>query len=140
LIIVGNGVLETALKTQYQSKKSIHFLDFQNQHNMPSVYAAANVFVLPSKGPGETWGLSVNEAMANGKAVIVSDKCGCALDLIEDGYNGFRFEAGNRGALMQAMEQLIQQPMLVKQMGLNSKKKIEAFSPKKLAEVIENLV
>jgi len=51
----------------------------------------ADVFVLPSKGPGETWGLAVNEAMACGRAVLVSDKCGCADDLVQEGMNGYVF-------------------------------------------------
>ncbi len=40
------------------------FLDFQNQQKMPLVYRLCDIFVLPSMGPGETWGLAVNEAMA----------------------------------------------------------------------------
>ncbi|RZK39362.1 MAG: glycosyltransferase, partial [Pedobacter sp.] len=53
-----------------------HFMDFQNQTQMPAVYQACDLFCLPSQGPGETWGLAVNEAMACGKAVLVSDKVG----------------------------------------------------------------
>jgi glycosyltransferase involved in cell wall biosynthesis len=32
---------------------------------------------------GETWGLAVNEAMACGRAVLVSDRVGCAQDLVD---------------------------------------------------------
>jgi glycosyltransferase involved in cell wall biosynthesis len=61
------------------------------------------VFVLPSKGPGETWGLSVNEALACDRPVLVSNKCGCAVDLVVPGENGLIFEAGNRGSLKTSM-------------------------------------
>ena len=49
---------------------------------MPDIYKTADVFVLPSQG--ETWGLSINEAMASSKAILVSDKCGAAPDLVKD--------------------------------------------------------
>jgi glycosyltransferase involved in cell wall biosynthesis len=60
---------------------------------MPIVYRLGNVFCLPSQGPGETWGLGVNEAMACGRPVIVSDQVGCAIDLIENGKMGYIFES-----------------------------------------------
>jgi len=81
-VFVGNGVLEESLKQQAATDKRIQFVGFQNQQNMPLVYRLANVFVLPSKGPGETWGLAINEAMACAVPVIASDKTGGAIDLI----------------------------------------------------------
>ena len=59
------------------------FLGFQNQNIMPAVYRLADIFVLPSQGPGETWGLAINEALGCGVPVIASNKCGGAIDLLE---------------------------------------------------------
>jgi len=87
-LIVGNGPLENALKASALNEKRIVFIDFQNQLKMPVVYRMANAFILPSKGPGETWGLAVNEAMACSRPVIVSKKAGCAVDLVEREKNG----------------------------------------------------
>ena len=53
------------------------FLGFCNQSELPAVYMAADVLVLPSEG-SETWGLVVNAAMACGTPCVVSDACGCA--------------------------------------------------------------
>jgi glycosyltransferase involved in cell wall biosynthesis len=83
----------------------VHFLPFQNQSLMPVVYRLGNVFVLPSQGPGETWGLALNEAMATGRAIIASSKVGGARDLILPGTNGWIFESGDRGALERALGQ-----------------------------------
>ena len=80
-VFVGSGPLEEDLKKQ--ATKNCIFLGFQNQKMMPIVYRLADVFVLPSVGPGETWGLAINEALASGTPVIVSDKCGGAKDLID---------------------------------------------------------
>jgi glycosyltransferase involved in cell wall biosynthesis len=67
---------------------------FINQSQIPLYYAAADVFVMCS-GLGETWGLSVNEAMNFGTPVVVSNVCGCGFDLVKSNENGFVFEEGN---------------------------------------------
>lgn len=84
LVLVGNGPLEAKLKERAKFFDFVTFIPFQNQSKMPEVYRLGDVYCLPSKGPGETWGLAVNEAMASGRPVIVSDKVGCAEDLVND--------------------------------------------------------
>ena len=79
-------------------------LGFRNQTGMPSVYAAADVLVLPSER--ESWGLVANEALACGTPIIVSDACGCSVDLARDGA-GLIYPAGDRDALAGAMENLL---------------------------------
>ena len=140
LVITGNGVLETDLKKKYSGYQGIHFLDFQNQLQMPSVYEMGDVFVLPSKGPGETWGLSVNEAMANGKAVIVSNKCGCAADLVENNLNGFIFKSGNLGELRELLKKIQADKITLENMGAASAKKIKEYTFENLAKTIEATV
>ena len=71
---------------------------------MKKMYRIANFFVLPSKGPAETWGLSVNEALACGTPVLVSDRCGCAADIVSEGVNGFIFHSGNLESLITQMK------------------------------------
>ena len=89
-LIAGNGHLEEELKQFSKDDPRIKFLPFQNQSTMPAVYAAANVFILPSKGPGETWGLAGNESMAAGLPIMMSAKAGGAIDLVKD--NGLVFD------------------------------------------------
>jgi glycosyltransferase involved in cell wall biosynthesis len=99
LMFVGNGELESELKAEAAAIENVHFMSFKNQSVMPAVYRLGDVFVLPSQGPEETWGLALNEAMASGRAVIASSKAGGACDLIQSGENGWIFESGNRNAL-----------------------------------------
>jgi glycosyltransferase involved in cell wall biosynthesis len=83
LVMVGNGELQgeiDALATEYPEYFLV--LPFQNQTRMPLVYRLGDLCVLPS-AYGETWGLAVNEAMASGRAVLVSDRVGCAQDLVD---------------------------------------------------------
>jgi glycosyltransferase involved in cell wall biosynthesis len=69
---------------------------------MPSLYAAADLLVLPSDHQ-ETWGLVVNEAMACGVPAVVSDAVGCGPDLIDRGRTGAVFPLGNTTALAEAI-------------------------------------
>jgi glycosyltransferase involved in cell wall biosynthesis len=105
---------------------------------MPVVYRLGDVFVLPSAGPGETWGLSVNEAMACSRPVIVSSKCGCAADLVRD--NGFVFEAQNKDALVNAMLSFAEQKSASHQMSLKSKTIIEQFTHQQIAACVEKAI
>jgi glycosyltransferase involved in cell wall biosynthesis len=99
LVFVGNGELESDLKENARTLENVHFMPFQNQSVMPAAYRLGDVFVLPSQGPEETWGLALNEAMASGRAVIASTKVGGACDLIHSGENGWIFESGDGRAL-----------------------------------------
>jgi len=67
--------------------------------DLPMLYACAEVFVITSNSHAETWGLTVNEAMAAGLPVFVSSSCGSCEDLVEDGINGRVFDANNTEAL-----------------------------------------
>lgn len=137
LLFVGNGELEETLKMHTSvQQNNIHFLDFQNQTQMPVIYQACDLFCLPSQGPGETWGLAVNEAMASSKAILVSDKVGCAESLIQEGKNGEIFKSGNLEDLSIKLRVLLANPQKLLQMGMESKKIIENWSFKQQVETI----
>ncbi|MDP8986462.1 MAG: glycosyltransferase family 4 protein [Pseudomonadota bacterium] len=99
LVFVGNGELEGRLQARAATTRNVHFMSFQNQSIMPAVYRLGDLFVLPSQGPEETWGLALNEAMACGRAVVASSKVGGARDLVRPGENGWTFESGDESAL-----------------------------------------
>ncbi len=103
LVFVGNGPLEHALRSAAAGHPRIHFIEAQNQRAMPAIYRVGDVFVLPSSGPGETWGLAINEAMASGRCVIAGSRAGGAIDLIRPGTDGWIFESGNRASLRDAL-------------------------------------
>ena len=78
--------------------RDVSISGFINQQELPAWYAAADALVLPSDGR-ETWGLVVNEAMAAGLPVVVSDAAGCSVDLVREGENGFTYPCGDITAL-----------------------------------------
>lgn len=137
LIFTGNGPLDNDLKEKAGNRRNIHFIGFQNQSAMPAVYRLGNVFILPSGGPEETWGLGINEAMACGKAVIASTKCGGGVDLVLDEINGYLFESGNAAALKSKMNYFVQDRERPEKMGRASLAHIQNFSLARLAQAIE---
>lgn len=103
LLFVGDGNLRSHLEAEAKATgwHSIRFLGFRNQSEIPALYDLCDVFVLPSNF--EPWGLAVNEVMNAGKAVVVSDRVGCAPDLVLEGQNGRTFPVGNIEAFADAM-------------------------------------
>src|SRR5580704_2348380 len=83
LLMVGAGELQGEIDAIAAADPArFRILPFQNQSRMPVVYRLGDVFVLPSAF-GESWGLAVNEALACGRPVIVSDRVGCAPDTVD---------------------------------------------------------
>lgn len=107
LVLVGDGPLRSELVHLSQPWRSnIHFVGFKNQSVLPKYYASSSALVLASNGE-ETWGLVVNEAMASGLPVIVSDAVGCTPDLVNDSLSGLTFHQGNVGELAERIRLLI---------------------------------
>ena len=140
LIITGNGALEEKLMVKYSGNPKIHFLPFQNQSAMPALYAACDVFVLPSKGPNETWGLCLNEAMAAGKPVIATDACGAAYDLIEENETGFMIGRSDESALQEKMNYFAESKERATKMQHKVLEKIKQYSYEKDCEAVEKVM
>lgn len=138
LMIVGDGPLEQALREQakahIQSGKIV-FAGHKSVLELPLFYAFAGCFVLASLR--EPWGLVVNEAMASSLPVIVSSRCGCADDLVEDGANGYLIEPNDVQAIA---GKLIQTTELTKaermKMGKRSLEIIDHYSPERWANEV----
>jgi glycosyltransferase involved in cell wall biosynthesis len=103
LRIIGGGEEEQNLRQRASELGIAGRVSFS--HGLPNArilqaMAAADVLVLPSRFDG--WGAVVNEALMVGTPVICSDRCG-ASDVIENGRNGYVFEADNADALLQRL-------------------------------------
>ena len=107
LVFVGNGDREEILRNKAAGQPNVHFLPFQNQSVMPAVYRLGDVFVLPSQGPEETWGLALNEAMASGRPVIASSRVGGARDLIRPNVDGWTFTSGDRSEVVAVLREAV---------------------------------
>ena len=136
LVFLGDGELRPSLEAEARRKglSAVRFPGFRNQSELPKFYALCDVFVLPSTG--EPWGLVVNEVMATGKPVVVSDQVGCARDLVHNGTNGFIFPAGDVDALATSLMRVLSNRDEAARMGQASRDIMAKWS---FAEDIEGL-
>src|SRR5207244_8617547 len=96
LIMVGEGELRKEMEALIRDNnvRNVILTGFVNQSVIPEYYAISDVFVMCSD-IGETWGLSVNEAMNFNLPVVISDLTGCSYDLVYDGINGYTYKTGD---------------------------------------------
>lgn len=127
LLVVGDGILDNVLKKAARDQQTIHFMPFQNQQRMPAIYQSCDLFCIPSCGPGETWGLAINEAMASKRAILASTKVGAAADLIGP-ENGLVFESGNLDDLKCKLNRLLADKQNLEKLGTASHVKIQQWS------------
>lgn len=135
VLFVGNGSSEKELKEKAYGDSRFIFTDFQNQQQMPIVYRLGQAFILCSHS--ETWGLSINEAMASGRTIFVSENCGCATDLVKNGINGYIFNVDDKISLINRIEELAGDESLVKNFGSQSKNIISKWNFEKDCNAIE---
>jgi glycosyltransferase involved in cell wall biosynthesis len=123
LILIGEGPESDFLKlfiSENNIQHLIHFFPFLPQTELRAFYENAVWFILPSVYK-ESWGLVVNEAMASGLPVIVSDQAGCASTLVHQEINGFTFSPEVRTGLTSLLLKAASMPEEErKEMGLQS--------------------
>lgn len=83
---------------------TVFFPGFRQIDELPRFYAHAGAFI--HLALEEPWGLVINEAMACGLPVLSGNNVGAAAELIEEGKNGWTFDAGSVEAIAGAMARL----------------------------------
>jgi glycosyltransferase involved in cell wall biosynthesis len=141
LVLLGDG----PMRGELESARAAHGLatalvmpGFVQYAELPSYYGNAGAFVHASTT--EQWGLVVNEAMACGLPVLVSERCGCAPDLVEEGRNGHTFDPHDADALAGLMLKIASGVGGRAAMGEASRQIIERWSPQTFAEGLERAV
>jgi len=134
LIFVGSGPLKKRMLALSKGSDYIHFLGFRNQTDMPLLYRLGDIYVLPSVS--ETWGLGVNEAMACSRAVLVSDKVGCAPDIVKPKVSGEIFSAGNKDNLTNIIREYYDNRMALIDMRRKAYVLIQQWSVEKAVKLL----
>lgn len=125
LLVVGDGSCRLEIEDAAINNSRICYVGRKNYLGVLESYSVADVCIVPSLF--EPWGLVVNEAMAAGLPVIVSDRVGCAEDLVLDGQTGFIVSAGNVNQLAGAMERLAKSAELRRRMGETGRERISGW-------------
>jgi len=140
LVFAGDGASRPMLQAESAkiSPGAIRFTGFAQREQLGCYYALADMLILPTYT--DTWGLVVNEAMACGLGVVVSEVAGCAADLVTDQWNGRLVRPGDVSSLTSILESFARQPELCSSCGANSRSRISQYSPDQWAAGILSMV
>jgi glycosyltransferase involved in cell wall biosynthesis len=131
LVFAGEGPLRRQLEAEAAFlgvTSRVRILGFVNQTQLPGIYTAADLMVLPSSY--DAFGVVVNEAMLCGCPVAVSDHVGAARDLIAHGRSGFVFPCGKVEALAEILQHASPHPARLSEMGRVARARMESWSPR----------
>jgi 1,2-diacylglycerol 3-alpha-glucosyltransferase len=137
LALVGYGPLEDRLRSlagDLGLGRSVQFWGSAQQRELPAIYRRADALILPSLH--ETWGLVVLEAMACGLPAIVSDRCGCATDLVTPA-TGWAFSPGDATCLAGILSDFSRLPRPeLEHMGRAAAEIARQYSPQNCARLV----
>ena len=139
-LVAGGGSSLDAMKRLALSMgvaDRVRFLGRISDDRLPEVYAACDVFVLPSVSRLEAFGIVALEAMSTGKPVIVADIPG-VREIIEDGRDGLLTDPVNPRDLAEKIRRLLSEPKARQTMGARGREKVlESFSIERVTDRIE---
>ncbi len=142
MVLLGDGPLKSdvcRLISGLALQDFVRLPGFKQYSELPAYYSLASAFIHPSTT--EQWGLVVNEAMASGLPVLVSNRCGCAVDLVQEGRNGFTFDPCDAEALAQLMLRLTETPKhQLAEMGDASREVIANWGPERFGDGLARAV
>jgi 1,2-diacylglycerol 3-alpha-glucosyltransferase len=141
LVVVGDGEQMgdlLALRQQLGLEAHVHFPGPKGYAELPYYYGLAEAFIHASTT--EQWGLVVNEAMAAGLPVLVSERCGCAPDLVVPGFNGLLFNPEDANSIAKVMVEITDGSHDPRAMGRNSQEIVARWSLARFAEGLNGAV
>ncbi len=136
LIMIGDGPLKQSLlvtANELGVNEQVLFPGLVQYRHLPKWYTASDVLVFSSEH--EPYGLPVNEAMLCGIPVIVSDRIGARLDLVEQDKTGWIYPVGDTNTLAACMQEAVDQKQSLQQMGIAAKQKMASWSSKTNVQV-----
>lgn len=131
LVFAGEGPLRTGLQQEAAAlgiADRLRFLGFVNQTQLPGVYSAADLLVLPSRY--EAFGLVVNEAMLCGCAAVVSDRTGVARDLISPVAPEFIYPSGDVAVLAAVLRRAFSDRAALRSIASAGRRRLETWGPR----------
>jgi glycosyltransferase involved in cell wall biosynthesis len=140
LVFVGEGSYREELESgaNHVSPGIVRFAGFAQREQLAVYYSLAESLILPTHT--DPWGLVVNEAMACGLPIIVTDVAGCSTDLVSENWNGKIVPAKDVAALASAMDNVAGNLEVAASMGRNSEKRIADYSPEQWSAGILRMV
>lgn len=134
LLLIGGGTEQDRYKRTVQELQLSNIIiePFHPMRELFEYYKASDVFVHPTSY--DVWGLVVNEAMACGLPVVVSDKCVAGLELVEQGINGFVVSMGDETMIVDRTRYIFENEDVSKKMSKKCLKTIRPYTIDNMAK------
>lgn len=138
VLLVGNGPEEQRLTMQAQAaglSKRVHFLGSVSDAELPAMYGAADVFVLPSHLRSEAFGIVQLEAQAASLPVVCTELHTGTSFITQHGKTGFVVPPAQPHRLARALDVVLANPALAKHMGACGRERVvQEFSHARMVE------
>ena len=139
LTLIGEGSLESELKSLVQRLDIVDYVDFKGTlHTLENEYKNHPIFVLPSRYEGTPNALL--ESMSYGCAPIISSTCEGGLEFVSDGQSGLVFEVDNIDELALKIKSLIKNTELRQELGETAKKSVSKINSDHIFSKWENTI
>jgi glycosyltransferase involved in cell wall biosynthesis len=136
LVFSGSGELEGQLREFAEQRgvaQRVRFTGFRQYGDLPALYARAQALVLPSVS--DQWGLVVNEAMASGLPVLVSERCGCVPELVRENETGHVLDPTSAAQVAAVLERFARTDAAQRaSMGRRAAQTVASFTPDAFAQ------
>jgi glycosyltransferase involved in cell wall biosynthesis len=136
VVVAGAGPEETQLRGL--AGGNVTFLGNVERDALPSLYADADIAVVPSRS--DTWGMALNEAALAGLALVSTTAPGAAYELVQEGVNGFRVPPDDPAAMRRAIERLLEDEQFRRAAGARSREIAAGFTPEAWADAVAGAV
>lgn len=125
LMIVGSGRYKNKLENLAGADKRIKFYGNIRNEEIEGYYGKSDVLVVPSVWC-EVFGIVILEAFRAGIPVIAS-RIGGIPEIVKHNYNGFLFDPGNVYQLKQILENLLENPKILMELGDNARNYVKEY-------------
>ena len=115
------------LAEKFRNQPGVRDLGFLQADEYAETLKQVGVFILPSYY--DPWPLVIHETTSAGLPIICSYQCGSSVELVQEGVNGFLFEAGDIQSLTKLM-QFVSKNVDLPQAGKQSYVISQRYNPK----------
>lgn len=135
LVVIGGGPEEHRYRSLISDKglSNVAIKGFHEKEKLQKYYMCADVLVHPTSY--DVWGLIINEALACGLPVIVSEHCIAGLELIKQGLNGFIFSLYDDSEMCNYIKEILENDELRIRMKENTLKSIREYTIENMANI-----
>lgn len=140
-VVVGDGPRRARLESLARASPAgkVVFAGRATRDELPGLYAACDVFCLPSTSRLEAFGIAALEAMATGKPVVLSNIPGVA-ELVDDGVNGLLADPVNARDLAEKMRRILDDAEEARAMGKRGRERVvERFTLPAVVDAVESV-